>query len=75
MVRTPGGTIALDATGRAPGRGAYVCVDPACQDLAIAKGTLRRALAVQIPAGLFGTARAVTSTPLMQNHDDREGRA
>jgi predicted RNA-binding protein YlxR (DUF448 family) len=74
VVRTPGGTIALDATGRAPGRGAYVCVDPACQDLAIAKGTLRRALAVQIPAGLW-TARAVTSTPLMQNHDDREGGA
>jgi predicted RNA-binding protein YlxR (DUF448 family) len=75
VVRTPGGTIALDATGRASGRGAYVCIDPACQDLAIAKGTLRRALALQIPAGLFGTTRAVTSTPLMQNHDDREGGA
>ncbi len=65
----------LDPTGRAPGRGAYVCVDPVCQDLAIAKGTLRRALAVQIPAGLFGTTPSVTSTPLMQNHDDLEGGA
>ena len=74
-MRTPGGTIALDATGRAPGRGAYVCVDPACQDLAIAKGTLRRALAVPVPAGLFGTTRAVASPPLMQNDDDPEGGA
>jgi hypothetical protein len=75
VVRTPGGTITLDATGRAPGRGAYVCVDPACQDLAMAKGTLRRALAVPIPPGLFEPMRAGATTPLMHNHDDQEGGA
>jgi len=75
VVRTPGGTIALDATGRAPGRGAYVCVDPACHDLAMAKGTLRRALAAPIPPGLFDPMRAGAPTPLMQNHVDQEGGA
>ncbi len=74
-MRTPSGAITLDATGRAPGRGAYVCVDAACQDLAIAKGTLRRALAVPIPIGLFDATRAVASPPLNQNHDDQEGGA
>ena len=75
MVRTPGGTITLDTTGRAAGRGAYVCVDAACHDLAMAKGTLRRALAVPIPPGLFEPMRAGATTPLMHNHDDQEGGA
>jgi predicted RNA-binding protein YlxR (DUF448 family) len=75
VVRTPAGAITLDTTGRAPGRGAYVCVDPACQDLAVAKGTLRRALAVPIPAGLFDPIRAGAGPSLMQNHVDREGGA
>jgi predicted RNA-binding protein YlxR (DUF448 family) len=75
VVRAPGGTITLDATGRAPGRGAYVCADPACQDLAMAKGTLRRALAVPIPSGLFDPTRPGAATPPVQNHVDQEGGA
>jgi len=50
-------------------------VDPACQDLAVAKGTLRHALAVPIPAGLFDPTQAAAATPLMQNDDDQEGGA
>jgi predicted RNA-binding protein YlxR (DUF448 family) len=75
VVRTPAGAIALDMTGRAPGRGAYVCVDPGCQDLAVAKGTLRRALAVPIPARLFEPIRAGAPPSPMQSHVDREGGA
>ena len=76
MVRTPGGAIILDATGRAPGRGAYVCADNACQEAAMTKGALRRALAVPIPAGLFDPPRVVgTAAGLMQNQDDQEGGA
>jgi predicted RNA-binding protein YlxR (DUF448 family) len=44
----------VDPTGKAPGRGAYVCADLACQQNAITRGALRRALDVPIPAGLFG---------------------
>jgi predicted RNA-binding protein YlxR (DUF448 family) len=76
VVRTPGGAIVLDASGRAPGRGAYVCAADACQDAALAKGALRRALAVPIPAGLFDPVRAAaTAVPLIQNQDDRKGGA
>jgi uncharacterized protein len=76
VVRTPGGAIVLDASGRAPGRGAYVCAADACQDAALAKGALRRALAVPIPAGLFDPVRvAATAVRMIQNQDDREGGA
>jgi predicted RNA-binding protein YlxR (DUF448 family) len=76
VVRTPGGAIVLDATGRAPGRGAYVCADAACQEAAMTKGALRRALAVPIPAELFDPPRVVgAAEPLMQNQDDQEGGA
>jgi uncharacterized protein len=76
VVRTPGGAIVLDASGRAPGRGAYVCAADACQDAALAKGALRRALAVPIPAGLFDPVRAAaTAVPMIQNQDDRRGGA
>ncbi len=76
VVRTPGGAIVLDASGRAPGRGAYVCAADACQDAALAKGALRRALAVPIPAGLFDPVRAAaTAVPMIQNQDDRKGGA
>jgi predicted RNA-binding protein YlxR (DUF448 family) len=30
VVRSPEGAIALDRTGKAPGRGAYLCIDPDC---------------------------------------------
>ena len=30
VVRSPEGQISLDTTGRKPGRGAYLCPDPAC---------------------------------------------
>jgi len=54
VVRTPAGEVVVDPTGKAPGRGAYVCADPACQHGERTRGALRRALDVPIPAGLFG---------------------
>ncbi|MFN8631858.1 MAG: YlxR family protein [Chloroflexota bacterium] len=43
VVRRPDGTVGVDATGRQPGRGAYLCQDAACFDLA----GRRRALATR----------------------------
>ncbi len=54
VVRDAAGGVAIDPTGRAAGRGAYVCPDATCQHNAVARGTLRRALDAPIPAGLFG---------------------
>jgi predicted RNA-binding protein YlxR (DUF448 family) len=52
VVRTPNGSVRADLTGRAPGRGAYVCRDASCIATAIDRGALARALAIRVPAGL-----------------------
>ncbi len=63
VVRTPAGEIILDASGRAPGRGAYVCRTIACLDKAIAKGALSRALTTPLPADLRDAlAEGITDT-------------
>ncbi len=52
VVRSPSGEIAIDPTGRAAGRGAYVCRAAECIDIAIKKGALSRALGTPLPTGL-----------------------
>ena len=49
IVRTPAGDVVPDATGRAAGRGAYVCRTGECLDTAIKKGALSRALKTPLP--------------------------
>jgi uncharacterized protein len=51
-VRTPEGTVSFDPTGRANGRGAYVCRDEACVTGATGRGGLHRALEATVPAEL-----------------------
>ena len=51
-MRTPAGEVRLDETGRANGRGAYVCRDGACIITATDKGALARALETRLPAEL-----------------------
>jgi len=48
IVRSPAGVVSLDPTGRAPGRGAYLCTDDACWTLGFQKGGLQRALGVTL---------------------------
>ena len=49
IVKTPSQTLILDETGKAPGRGAYLCKDGLCrQDKAISRGVVSRALKVAI---------------------------
>ena len=45
-MRTPAGTVAYDPTGKAPGRGAYLCGQPVCLDTAVRRRSLQRALKV-----------------------------
>ncbi len=46
IVRTPAGTVAYDPTGKAPGRGAYLCGQPDCLDMAVRRRSIQRALKV-----------------------------
>jgi hypothetical protein len=55
IVRTPSGDVRLDDTGRAAGRGAYVCRTIECLDKAISKGALTKALKTPLPTDLRET--------------------
>ena len=48
-VRSPEGEISLDFKGKKPGRGAYLCPDPACLARARKSRVLERAFSAQIP--------------------------
>jgi predicted RNA-binding protein YlxR (DUF448 family) len=49
VVRTPEGQVLWDPSGRRAGRGAYICGNPACLELAIRHRKLERAL--EVPLG------------------------
>ena len=53
VVRSPEGTISLDFKGKLPGRGAYVCPDPACLAKARKSRALERAFETTIPAEVY----------------------
>ena len=46
IVRAPDGTVAYDPTGKAAGRGAYLCGRPDCLDTAVRRRSVQRALKV-----------------------------
>lgn len=59
--------MAVDETGRLPGRGAYLCRDAACVELAGRRHALAHALGVPIPADVenliaAGPTRAAATT-------------
>jgi predicted RNA-binding protein YlxR (DUF448 family) len=49
VVRTPEGGVEVDHSGRAAGRGAYVCRAAECVEIAVRKQALRRALGQALP--------------------------
>ena len=54
IVRAPDGTISMDSTGRAAGRGAYLCADGSCWSVGLKKKSIERALGAALPAELRG---------------------
>jgi predicted RNA-binding protein YlxR (DUF448 family) len=46
IVRSPAGTVEYDPTGKAAGRGAYLCGQPECLDMAVRRRSIQRALKV-----------------------------
>lgn len=53
VVRSQEGGISLDFKGKAPGRGAYVCPQPACLAKARKSRALERALDTPIPPAVY----------------------
>ena len=60
-MRTPAGEILYDATGKANGRGAYVCRDDECITGAVTRGGLRRALEADVPINLEAELRRIVT--------------
>ena len=58
MVRGPDGTISIDTAGKKPGRGAYLCPDPACLAKAQKKKALERSFEQPVPAEVYGALAA-----------------
>ncbi|MGI8871706.1 MAG: YlxR family protein [Candidatus Limnocylindria bacterium] len=54
LVRTADGSVARDPGGRAPGRGTYVCDDPACREPRRLGEAVRRALGATVEPGVLG---------------------
>jgi predicted RNA-binding protein YlxR (DUF448 family) len=50
VVRSPDGTVSIDTTSRANGRGAYLCADGSCWAVALKKKSIERALAAPLTA-------------------------
>ncbi|MBV9851710.1 MAG: YlxR family protein [Armatimonadetes bacterium] len=63
VIRRPektGGGVAVDPTGRAGGRGAYVCASPECIEKAVRQRRFERSLNVpSVPAGLADELKAL----------------
>ena len=57
IVRTPEGGVTLDRTGRANGRGAYLCDSVDCLSRAVKTRALERALETRIDESIFDSLR------------------
>ncbi len=53
VVRSPEGEVSLDLTGKAAGRGAYICRSAECLKKAIKSGRISRTLQVNIPEEIY----------------------
>ncbi|MGH2455509.1 MAG: DUF448 domain-containing protein [Candidatus Limnocylindria bacterium] len=52
-MRRTDGTVATDPTGRAAGRGTYICDDPACREPRRLAEAVKRALGAAAEPGTF----------------------
>ncbi len=58
IVRTPDGNIIVDRTGKASGRGAYICPSVACLEKAEKIRALERALEHSVDSQVFARLRS-----------------
>ena len=66
IVRSPAGTVAYDPTGKAAGRGAYLCGQAACLDQAVRRRSIQRALKVTDTAAADAAVEALRNQVLSE---------
>ena len=57
IIRTPDGKIEIDRTGKKSGRGAYLCDNIECLDMALKKNNLNKSLNQDIPLQILDELR------------------
>ena len=83
IVRSPDGTVVYDPTGKAAGRGAYLCGQPACLDMAVRRRSIQRALKVTDAVAASAAVEALRNRmlsgragqPAPRSNDDEEVRS
>ena len=83
IVRSPDGTVVYDPTGKAAGRGAYLCGQPSCLDMAVRRRSIQRALKVTDAVAASAAVEALrnriwsgsTDQPAPRSSDDEEVRS
>ena len=63
IVRSPAGMVAYDRTGKAPGRGAYLCGQPGCLEAAVRRRSIQRALKVTDTVAVNAAVEALRTAP------------
>jgi len=63
VVRTPEGSVELDSTGKKSGRGAYICADPECLNLAVKGKRLQKALQHEVGEEVLNLIRGQLKSP------------
>ena len=63
VVRTLDGAVEIDPSGKAAGRGAYVCRNERCPELAVKQKKLSRALGVTVGADVLDAIRSLLHRP------------
>jgi uncharacterized protein len=58
IVRTPEGKVEIDPSGRANGRGAYLCENPKCWDRALRSQMLANALRIELDEASLARLKA-----------------
>ena len=58
VVRTPEGIVKVDSTGKAAGRGAYLCKKPECLKAALKRRQFDRAFKTKVPADIYDRINA-----------------
>jgi uncharacterized protein len=73
VVRTPDDRFILDATGKMPGRGAYVCPSPECLGAAVKRRSFDRAFRQAVPKEAAGALEASIQEYLRAGKEDAAG--
>lgn len=75
FVRSPQGMVSVDARGKAPGRGAYLCREVACLDAGLRKGRLEHTLKVRLSSEDKGRLLQETSAAMGERAVSKPGTA